>query len=246
MGLFRRAASAVNQVDPATDLTLALSPSIRRVHTLEERGTPANGVITGVRFSLDGDTTRKEFAITTVAGDRFGIRTQPPDAHRLRLGLPVVLKRDGNRAILDWPAMTAAWGRPDEVLAQDALKKPPADGVVDTALDARVQRHLQKWSPVSATIVGLIRTSAMGVPTLNWDIELELADGSHAVSRRDEVPSYAQWWVAPAAAVPAVVDPDDTSKASIDWPRFALARYEDVGFDDDPVAGSIAAELENG
>jgi hypothetical protein len=35
MGLFKRAASAVNTADPATDLTIALSPSIRRVRKLE-------------------------------------------------------------------------------------------------------------------------------------------------------------------------------------------------------------------
>ena len=41
-----------------------------------------------------------------------------------------------------------------------------------------------------------------------------------------------------------MVDPSDTAKASIDWPAFALARAEEVGFDDDPIEGSIAAMLE--
>ncbi len=245
MGLFKRAASAVNQFDPATDLTIALSPSIRRAQKLEARGTPANGVITGVKFSLNDETTRKEFAVTVVdTGVRFGIRTQPPDAHRLRLGLPVVIKLDDGRAILDWAAMAAAWGLDDDFLAQDALRKPPADGLVDTALDARVQRHLKKWSPVSAGIVSLTRKNVLGMPTLNWDVELELADGSRALSKNDEVPSYAQWWAAPGTVVPAVVDPGDTSKASIDWPKFALTKFEEVGFDDDVVPGSIAAVLE--
>jgi hypothetical protein len=244
MGLFRKAASAINTADPATDLTIALSPSIRRVQKLEERGARANGLITGIKFSLNDDTTRKEFAITALDGTRYGIRTQPPDAHRLRLGLPVVLKAEKGRAILDWPAMAGAWGLDDDFLGQDAMRKPPDDGIVDTALDARVQRHLKRWSPVRATILSLTRTTVLGLSTMNWDVELELADGSHALSKRDEVPSYAQWWAAPGQSVPAAVDPSDTSRASIDWPALALEHVEEVGFDDDPVAGSIAANLE--
>ena len=113
--------------------------------------------------------------------------------------------------------MAAAWNLGDEFLGQDSLRKAPDDGIHDAALDARVQRHLRKWSPVSATIVSLTRTTMFGLQTINFDVELELADGSRALSKRDDVPSYAEWWAAPGATVPAVVDPDDTSKANIDW-----------------------------
>ena len=80
MGLFRRAASAVNSADPVSSAVIALSPSIRRVDRLMERGTPANGVITGIRFSLNDSTVRKEFAVSvqTPSGwQRIGVRTQP-------------------------------------------------------------------------------------------------------------------------------------------------------------------------
>ena len=245
MGLFKRAASAINTADPATDLTLALAPSIRRVQKLEERGSPANGVITGVKFTLDDDTTRKDYAVTVLeSGARYGIRAYPRAAHRMRLGLPVVVKADDGRAVFDWAAMAAAWGLDEESAGQDSLRKPPDDGIHDSALDARVQRHLKKWPPVSATIVSVTRTTMFGLQTVNFDVELELLDGSRSLSKRDEVPSYAQWWAAPGAVVPAVVDPGDTSKASVDWPAFALAKVDDVGFDDDPIDGSIAALLE--
>ena len=134
------------------------------------------------------------------------------------------MKADGARAVFDWAAMAAAWELDDEFLGQDALRKPPDDGIHDAALDARVQRHLRKWSPVSATILSLTRTTMFGLQTLNFDVELELADGSRSFSKRDDVPSYAQWWAAPGAVVPAVVDPEDTTKANIDWPAFALAK----------------------
>ena len=245
---FKKAASAVNDhYDIATELTVALAPSIRRVRKLEERGTPANGVITGVHFSLSNETTRKEFAVSVLDASgsrRFGVRTQPTEAHRLRLGVPVVAKLDGDRGVLDWDAMARAWGLEGQFLSQESIRKPPADGVVDTALDARVQRHLKKWLPTEATIVSLQRCTTMGMPTLNWDVELRLADGRTAVSKRDEVPSYAQWDAAPGAVVPAVIDPKDPGRASIDWPAFALAQFDAVGFDDDPLPGSIAAEVE--
>jgi Protein of unknown function (DUF3592) len=249
MGFLRRAASKLNEIDVGTDLTLALTPSIRRVRRLEERGATANGVITGIRFSLDGDTTRKDFAITVPQGPdagRYGIRTQPVQAHRLRLGMPVVLKVDRGRGVIDWSTMAAAWGLGDGPLAQESLRKPPDDGIVDTALDARVQRHLRTWTPTQATIVSLTRRSVMGMATLNWDIELQLADGRRSLSKSDEVPTYAHWYAAPGVVVPAVVDPDDPSKASIDWRALALAQFDQVGFDDDPPGGSIAAEVEEG
>jgi hypothetical protein len=249
MGFFRRAASAVNQADPTTAATIALSPSIRRVERLLARGTPANGVITGIRFSLNDETVRQEYAISTQTASgwqRIGVRTQPVESHRLRLGMSVVVRFDGDRGVLDWPAMAAAWGLGDGQLSQDSLRRPPDDGVVDTALDARVQRHLRKWTPTAATIESLSRRSMFGLPTQNWDITLRCADGSIAVSKGDQVPSYAQWAAAPGASVTAVVDPSDLSRASIDWPAFAIAGFDTAAFDDDPPEGSIAAEIEAG
>lgn len=247
MALFRKAAAAVNtHYDIATELTVALKPSIRRVRKLEAQGTPANGVVTGIHFKLNDDTTRKEFAITVLDGSglRIGVRTSPSVAHRLRLGMPAVVKLDGDRGVLDWDAMTQAWGLGSDFIAQDSLRKPPSDGIIDTALDMRVQSHLKKWTPTQATIVSFQRCTVMGLPTQNWDVELQLADGSRALSKRDGVPSYAQWDAKLGAVVPAVIDPKDSSRASIDWPAFARAQFDTVGFDDDPPPGSIAAELE--
>lgn len=249
MGFFKRASEAVNtHYDVATTLAVALDPANRRVRKLEARGTPANGVITGIRFTVNESTTRKEFAVSVPQGGgvlRFGIRTQPTVAHRLRLGVPVVAKVDGDRGVLDWEAMRLAWDLGDQFLSQESIRRPPDDGIVDTALDARVQRHLRKWTPVEATITSLERRTVMGMPSLNWDIQLRLADGRTAQSKSDEVPSYAQWYAAPGLAVAAVVDPKDPSKANIDWPAVALAQIAEVAFDDDPPPGSIAAELES-
>ena len=239
MGLFKRNPPATSTAAPAVPL------SVRRASKLEARGTPANGVITGMKFSLNDDTTREDYVVTALGtGARYAVRATTAVAHRLRLGLPVVMKDEGGRAVFDWEAMTAAWELPDRYLGQDSLRKVPDDGIEDGALDARVQRHLRKWSPVTATVMSLTRTKMFGLQTVNFDIELELADGSRARSKRDGVPSYGRWWAAPGAVVPAVVDPEDTSTANVDWRAVALSMVEDVGFDDDPIEGSIAAVLE--
>jgi hypothetical protein len=249
MRFLRRVVSSANRADPVTAAVIALSPSIRRVDRLLAAGAEANGVITGIRFSLDDSTVRKEYAIscrTEVGWRRIGVRTQPVEAHRLRLGVPVAVKLEGDRGVLDWPAMAAAWGLGDRHLSQDSLRDVPDEGVADSARDARVLRNLRIWTPSAAVIESLRRRSAFGVPTQNWDITLRLPDGSTAVSSGDEVPSYAQWGASPGVEVAAVIDPSDPSSASIDWPAFAVAGFDAAGFDDEPPAGSIAAEIEAG
>jgi hypothetical protein len=117
-----------------------------------------------------------------------------------------------------------------------ASRRP--DGIDDTAVNFDVRCHLKKWSPVSAGIVSITRKIVLGMPTLNWDVVLELADGSHARSKSDELPSYAQWWAAPGATVPAVVKPGDPSRANIDWPTFALQHATEL---EQPVVASRTA-----
>jgi hypothetical protein len=238
MGLFKRSAPGASPAAPAVPL------SVRRAHKLEAQGTPANGVITGMRFSLNDDTARDDYVVTVLGtGARHAVRVTTAVAHRFRLGLPVVLK-DERGVVFDWEAMFAAWELGDRYVGQDSLRRVPDDGIEDTALDVRVQRHLRKWSPVRATVMSVTRTSMFGLQTVNFDVELELADGTHALSKRDNVPSYARWWAAPGAVVPAVVDPDDITRANVDWRAFALSKVEEVGFDDAPIEGSIAAVLE--
>ena len=249
MGVFRRAASALNRLetDPAYKVIETLSPSIRRVKKLEDQGTSANGVVSGIKFSLNDSTTRKEFAISVREGGgwrRIGVRTQPNEAHRLRLGVPVVVKLEGDRGIIDWDSMARAWGLEGAILTQESMRTPPDDGIVDLALDARVQNHLKKWRRETATVVSVTRRSVFGMATLNWDVVVRLADGTESLSKGDEVPSYAQWHTAPGAIVPVVVNPKDTTRASIDWPEFARGQADSAGFDDDPPDGSIAAEIE--
>lgn len=249
MGWFRKSAGGGGAGDhgvaPAIDGTAVLAAG--RAAALASRGTPANALITGIELSSDTESVRHEFAITAAGPDgasvRWGVRVVSMSTHRLRLGLPVVVRVEDGDGVFDWPAMTAAWGGGDPFFSQRPIRRPPEDGVDDSARDHRVQRRLTKWTRHEATIVGLERRHAMGMATENWDVSLRLADGRVATSQGDRVPVYAQWDAAPGVVVPIAIDPDDPQRAVVDWPAFAVARAGTVGFDDLPAAGGIAAAL---
>ena len=44
--------------------------------------------------------------------------------------------------------------------------------------------------------------------TQNWDVDVELADGSQTTASNEVIPFYAGWLAAPGAEVPVVVDPE--------------------------------------
>lgn len=249
MGWFRKSARGGDEghdgAAPAIGVVTVLSAG--RATALDAHGTPANAVITGIELSSDTESVRHEFAITAAGPDgamvRWGIRVVSMSTHRLRLGLPVVVRVEDGDGVLDWPAMTAAWGGGDPFFSQRPIRRPPADGVDDSSRDHRVQRRLAKWPRHQATIVGMDRRQMMGMATENWDIALSLGDGRVAISEADRVPVYAQWDAAPGAVVPIAIDPDDPRRAVVDWPAFAVARSATVAFDDVPAAGGIAAAL---
>ena len=102
-------------------------------------------------------------------------------------------------------------------------------GRKDTALDMRVERHLKKWTPARGTIARIERRTVLGMTTQNWDVRVELADGSRTTASNEVIPFYAGWLAAPGAEVPVVVDPEDPLKASVDWPRAANEAADRAG-----------------
>jgi hypothetical protein len=159
---------------------------------------------------------------------------------RLRLGLPVIVRTDGKKdAVLDWEAMCEAWGIPHMMAAQRSLRKAPDDGIIDTALDTRVQSRLKKWPRSTAVLTGFERCTAFGMTTDNWDVHLRLSDGQMVTSGKDNVPFYAHWLAVPGAEVPVAVEGD---RAVVDWPAAALAVPGPVDFEATPPPGSIAEQ----
>jgi hypothetical protein len=228
--LLRRANDAAPEV---------LSPTLRdRGYARGERilvdGRQVTGVLTGIARRGEDGGERHALAFL-LDGARGGVRIGRADgAAALRLGLAVPLRADDDgQAVLDLPG-----------LAQEPLRKPPGDGIDDRALDARVQKALGRWSPARARIVAVGRRTALGMPTLDFDVELELDGGARCADRKHEVPFYAAWLAAPGAEVPVVVDPGDPARAVVDWPAAAREHADRPGaLGDPPPAGGVAALL---
>jgi len=250
MGFLDKVIGAVNKVGtPIDSFTDTIVPSkYKKGDQVAEEGDPAEGRISGIERKLDDGTDTELFALE-VGGELRGTRIRTGRMERLRLGMPVLLRVDDKgRAVLDWPAMCERWGVPAEFTAQRPLKSAPEPGVKDTALVMRVQSHLKKWNPARATIVHMERRTMFGgVTTQNWDVELELPDGSRTTASGEVVPFYAGWLAAPGAEVPVVVDPNEPGKASVDWPSAANEAADRAGgLDDPPPPASVAEAIEQG
>jgi hypothetical protein len=227
-----------------------VDPGFKRADRALAKGAAASGTIVGLEQKLDDSTTTRfvAVAIPTAGGTQIaGVQVMggPIAAFaRLRLGVEVLVRHDdGDAVVLDWPAMCARWGISAEP-AQKRRRKPPPEGITDTAVDSGERRRLKKWTPRRATITGLTRrTTPFGLSD-NFDVALRLDDGAAATAARTEVPFYAGWLAAPGTEVPVCVDPKDPGKAVVDW---AAAAREPIhrpgGLDDPPPEGSAAALL---
>ena len=243
---------AVNRAGtPIDSLTDTVGPSrYKKGQDLESAGRPVAGRIAGIERKLDGGEDTELFALEFTGPDGpvlAGTRIRTRGMERLRLGMPVLLRVDDDgHAVLDWQAMCARWGIGFAEPAQRPLRSVPDPGVRDSALDGRVKRHLEKWTAARARIVAFERRTMFGgVATQNWDLDLQLADGTTTRAGGQLVPFYASWLVAPGVDVPIVFDPDDPGRASVNWPAAANEAADRAGgLDDAPPAGSIAAAIE--
>ncbi len=191
------------------------------------------GVIVGIHRQLDGqDSDEVSYSIVVPdpggGSERVTVQVASRHALRLRLGLPVPIRTDGKKAVLDWAALCARWGVDPGDVVQRAQRKDRPDGIVDRAVDLRTERRLAKRPRTTGTITGLRRVTILGMASSNWDIDLLLADGTSARSPKDSVPVYAKWIAAPGSVVPVAVDPAQADKAAIDWVA-AAARSRHLG-----------------
>jgi hypothetical protein len=219
--------------------------------TFSTRRSSIGATIVGIEQKLDDSTTTRFVAVaipTTNGTHTAGIHVMHGAAHvlaRLRLGVEVLVRHDdGDKVVLDWPAMCARWNVTDVPSAQKLRRKPPENGVIDKSVHGGDQRRLKKWTPRRATIVSLSRRDSAFGPTDNFDVTLRLDDGAHALASKAEIPFYAGWLAAPGAEIPVVVDPKDPAKAIVDWAAAANEPSRSPGrLEDPPPDGSAAALL---
>ena len=252
MGFLDRVIGVVNKVGtPIDSLTDTIGPSrYKKGQEIERGGRSVTGRIAGIERKLEAGEDTELFALEYIGPEGpvvAGTRIRTRGMERLRLGMPVLLRVDDDgHAVLDWKALCARWGIGFVEPAQRPLRSAPDSGVSDTALDTRVQDHLENWTAARAKITSFERRTMFGgVSTQNWDVDLQLADGTTTRASGELVPFYAGWLAAPGVDVPIVFDPNDPGKASVNWPAAAKEAADRAGaMDDVPPAGSIAAAIE--
>jgi len=243
MGLLDRAISALNKADDVkTDIEYGVFRDRRfdRAEKLAAEGVTTEAVVTGID-SFYNDTTEIRVRLEwfdpspRVGAVHYGAAM--PLA--IRLGSTVCVATDGDKVAIDPGPMRGVPGAPQD--AGRTQRKIPEQGIKDSALDASVLKRFKKWTPETATVASLEQSSAFGMATENWHITVTRADGSTALVKKDYVPPYARFYIAPGAEVPIVVDPKDPGRAQINYPMLAEQRATKGGtWKDRPPAGSIA------
>ncbi len=250
MGLFKKILAGADKVyDAKTTLETEVFRDRRfdRAEKLAATGDPNTAVVTGIRRRYNDSLTDTDLRLEwfdpqpRVGGIHYG--ADIPLA--VRLGSTIAIKSEGDNAAVDPAAMAGVPGAPTD--AGRSSRKPPDQGVDDKALDARVLGRLGKWTRQDATIESFERVTVLGMPSENWHLTVVCADGSRAAVKKDYVPPYVRWYVAPGAVVPVVVDPKDATRAQVDWPLLAERMAVAGGtWRDDPPEGSIAESLLRG
>ncbi|WP_141006986.1 hypothetical protein [Nocardioides humi] len=245
MGLLDRLIGAANRAEQAktsAELHVFRDRRFERAEELAATGSTGEAVVTGIRRRLNDGTTETQVRLEWRAPEaragalRFGDDLAPV----IRLGATVRVRTDGDTVALDVAAMAGrlgGWTDPGR-----RSRKVPEQGVDDRSLDARVLSRLRKWPAETAVVVSVEQARVLGMPSQDWDVVVQRADGARATIHRDHVPPYVRWYVHPGAEIPVAIDPKDATRAQGDWPRLAEERAVDGGrWGDPPPEGSLAA-----
>lgn len=252
MGILGKVIGAVNRLGaPLQSAETIVDPRLRSGADVALRGAPRMGKIVGIQRRHVGDATRTVFVVEVAADptdEPVRISTEVTTTnylHRLRLGLDVPVRVDGDHGVIDWTSLAARWGVDAAEPGQRRHRKHPPEGIDDRDHTNATLKLLERGHRSTATIERLERVYVLGTPTVNWDVHLILEDGSAALRRKEEVPPYAWWYTAPGVRVEVAVDGDPPS-AAVDWSALALAATGSVRAEDAPPPGTLAAEVEAG
>jgi hypothetical protein len=198
------------------------------------------GRIIGIRVRSehrfdDTDWRIDEYAVEVAADEPFvvGVRQHLDPVDLVRLGMPVALRHDGARAVIDW-AGTCGGG----VGEASFLDEAPPPGIDDATLTLDEAR--MRGAPVRVRIGGVSVTTAMGGLLRAVVLDVVVVGGPRAGGRArlpigPGAPFYASHLPRVGAELPAWIEADTPERPAIDWPAAAVA---DPGVGRPPVSFS--------
>ena len=194
----------------------------RRARRVIEQGERLTARVDAIRVKDRADSPDQWEYGLRIGTARIGVRQWlQPEPHRAHLGAEVVLRRLGDKALIDWPATLAAVGSNAEGADHHAaggwktLREPPAPGIADGRLNAAAKK-IARGRPTTATLGSAERDGGWTGLLDRWQIALT-ADGRD-LTVAERVPAYAIHLLEPGRALPAAWDSD---RLLIDWPRAA-------------------------
>ena len=242
MGFLDKLIGAVNKVDDVkttVENEVFRDRRFERAEALLNEGTPFEATITGISGHFANDDSHVSYRLEwfdpapRLAGVTYLATYAAPG---LRLGSTVPIRASEDQAVIDTRLTRDIDGGATE---PGRINAAPDAGIAETSLSSPVLSRFTTWRRERATVVSVQLLEVMGMATQNWTIHVVRAGGTRASVRRDFVPPYARWFVAPGADVPIVVDPDDGTSAQLNYP--ALATEHPGGtWRDRPPEGSVA------
>lgn len=188
------------------------------------------------RSSDDGSSRTDWFFAVTVTPQggqlfRTGCKQRIPNSREhLRVGMPLLVRHEGSKAIIDWAESLDALGLEgdNEAFGWKPLRTPPENGIEDRTLGSDSKR-LARGFRTTATLTGLEPfTNFLGVQ--EWqrrNLHVHLADSPtgprEATLTKVTIPDYAQRLLHDQAQLPVAVDPDKPDRITIDWVAAASA-----------------------
>jgi hypothetical protein len=151
-----------------------------------------------------------------------------PHRDRVRLGCELLVRHDrrGRRVVVDWPAMLERWGLEspwDTPERWRPLRRPPADGINDHVQRGR-RKALERGERTTGVVLRAVHPEGAFGPDIRWDVHLQLPDGAEVVRRKEDVPDYAAFLLAPGTPLPVSIERDrDRDKLTVDWLSAAQA-----------------------
>ena len=219
----------------------------RGAKKLLAKGEPAVAEVVGIRVSSRGsetETDRWEYALRLQAEGRapspLGVRQQlTPHRERAHLGALVVVRHDGERAVIDWTASMARWGAGEvsKSAADWSMVDPPEEASIDD------RRHVGRSRAGRGDVerlelIGAERSTALGGILAAWDLQVQAGGGSYEL-KRVNVPAYAVHLLVPSCTLYGVLD---KGRMHIEWVRSAVeaaTRGRPTGFDFDSLLPPI-------